>query len=67
MPLFGPPDVAWLAAHHNIKRLTKALNYRQDSGVRLRAVLALKEIGDAQAIDALVAALAHKLDDVPSE
>ena len=55
MPLFGPPDVAKLAANGDVKGLTKALGYQKDFMVRLTAVASLGKIG-APAIEPLIAA-----------
>lgn len=55
--LFGPPNVEKLAARRNVNGLVKALNYEKDVQVRCAAAEALGKIGDAHAVESLVAAL----------
>src|SRR5664280_1165637 len=57
MPLFGPPNVAKLTAKSNIEGLIKALRYQKDTTVPGAAADALGQIGDARAVDPLIAAL----------
>ena len=57
MGLFGPPDVAKLKAKGDVKGLIKALGYQKDWHVRQAAAEALGKIGDARAVEPLVAAL----------
>ena len=57
MPLFGPPNVDKLKAKRDVKGLSRALSYQKDDEVRRRAAKALGEIGDAQAVEPLTAAL----------
>jgi hypothetical protein len=61
MSLFGPPDVAKLKAHGDIKGLIKALGYgkeqdQKDVDLRLAAAQALGEIGTS-AVEPLIGAL----------
>jgi HEAT repeat protein len=58
MPLFGPPDIAKLRAKGDIKRLIKSLEEAKLPNVRKGAAAALGEIGDARAVEPLIAALA---------
>ena len=60
MGLFGPPNVEKLKAKRDVKGLIKALNYKKYSNIRWSAANALGQIGDAQAVEALVAALNDK-------
>ena len=55
--LFGPPNVQKLRAKGDVKGLIKALSYKKDSLVRQAAARALGQIGDAQAVEPLIAAL----------
>jgi len=57
MPLFGPPNVQKLKEKHNIEGLLKALGYEKNRDVREAAAKALGEIGDAQAVEPLIATL----------
>jgi HEAT repeat protein len=57
MPLFGPPNVEKLKVERDVKGLIKALRYVKDEKVRLAAAGALGDIGDARALDPLVAVL----------
>ena len=70
MPLFGPPNIEKLKAKGNIKGLIKALGYKKDAAIRQAAaqalmemgfgwsaVEALRKIGDARAVEPLIAAL----------
>ena len=54
--LFGPPNVEKLQAKGNVKGLIKALGYKKDEDVREAAAKALGEIGDARAVEPLIAA-----------
>jgi HEAT repeat protein len=61
MPLFGgPPNVGKLKAKRNIKGLINALGYKKDWGIRRDAAEALRQIGDARAVEPLIAALKDK-------
>jgi hypothetical protein len=51
------PDVQKLKANGDMRGLVKAMYYKGDSSVRMAAVLAIKEIGGATAIDHLADAL----------
>ncbi len=64
MPLFGPPNVEKMKAKKDIKGLIKALDYEKDLFVRLAAAEALGEIGDACAVEPLIAALKDKFWDL---
>lgn len=67
MSLFGmQPNVAKLEAKRDVMGLIKALNYVKDSYVRESAARALGNLGDAQAVDALVAVLVSDLKNVRS-
>ena len=57
MGFFGPPDVDKMKEKKNVKGLIKALGYPKDYQVRKFASEALGEIGDAQAVEQLIAAL----------
>src|SRR5450759_2332909 len=57
MPLFGPPNVEKLKAKRDVKGLIKALGYQKDPAVRRAAAEALGQIGDARAVEPLIAAL----------
>jgi len=67
MPLFGPPNVEKLKAKGNVKGLIKALRYEKGwkaKHVQQDAAEALGEIGDARAVEPLIATLNHWGDDV---
>ena len=55
--LFGPPDVDKLKAKRDVTSLIKALAYQKDSLVRWLAAEALGNLGDARAVEPLIAAL----------
>lgn len=55
--LFGPPDVAGLEAKQDVPRLIKALGHKKNTEVRRSAAAALGRTNDADAVEALVAAL----------
>ena len=55
--MFGPPNVQKLAAKRDVEGLIKALGYEKDSDVRREAVEALGLIGDARAVEPLIARL----------
>lgn len=59
MPLFGwsISDVEKMKAKRDVSGLIKALSYKKDAAVRVRAASSLGEIGDARAVDALTVAL----------
>jgi HEAT repeat protein len=57
MGLFGPPDVGKLKAKGDIGGLVKALTYAKDASIRCKAVLALKDIGNARVVEPLIGAL----------
>jgi FOG: HEAT repeat len=56
MPLFGSPDVAKLSAKGDVKKLIQALGFKESS-VRQAAAAALGQIGDARAVEPLIATL----------
>jgi len=66
MDLFGPPNIEHLKAKGDIPGLIKAMNYKKDSpdpkntAVRRAAAQALGEIGDARAVEPLIAALSEE-------
>jgi len=57
MPLFSPPNIEQMKAKRDITGLIKALGYQKDKSVRMSATMALGQIGDARAVDSLIAAL----------
>jgi HEAT repeat protein len=63
MPLFGPPNIDKLKAKRDVKGLIKALGYERAAvkdkaeGVRYYAARALGQIGDARAVEPLIAML----------
>ncbi|MDX9953560.1 MAG: HEAT repeat domain-containing protein [Anaerolineae bacterium] len=57
MPIFGPPDVDKLSNKRDVKGLIKALRYPKNEWVRCQAAIALGWIGDARAVEPLIAAL----------
>lgn len=57
MPFFGPPNIEKLEDRHNIKGLIKALSYKKNAEVRDEAAMALGRLGDAQAVEPLIATL----------
>lgn len=57
MPIFGPPDVDKLSDKRDVKGLTKAWRYPKSEWVRCQATIALGWIGDARAVEPLIAAL----------
>ena len=63
LPLFGPPNVDRLKARGDAPGLIKALEYQKLWRVRRDAAVALGQIGDAEAVEPLVAGLR---DDNPS-
>ena len=60
MPSLGPPDVARCKAKGDIAGLKKALTYTRDWRVRAAAAEALVETGAADALEALIEALADE-------
>jgi HEAT repeat protein len=64
MPLFGPPNVENLKAKGDVPALIKALGYEKDQAVRKAAAKALGQIGDARAIEPLIAALKGHIGEV---
>ena len=63
LPLFGPPNVDRLKARGDVPGLIKALEYQKLRRVRRDAAAALGQIGDAEAVQPLIAGLR---DDNPS-
>lgn len=57
MPLFGPPNIEKLKAKGDIKGLIKALHYKRNWHVRMRAAEALGDLGCKEAIGPLVECL----------
>ena len=57
MGLFGPPNVERMKNKRDVAGLIKALSYRKDDKVRQAAMVALGQIGDARAIESLIAML----------
>lgn len=64
MPLFRPPNPESLKTKGDVKGLIKALHYKKDWEVRIRAAEALGMIGDPRAIKPLTTALTDKNPDV---
>jgi len=60
MGIFGPPNVEKIKAKKDVNGLIKALGYQKDSLVQEDAAEALGEIGDARAIESLIAVLKDK-------
>lgn len=56
MPIFGLPNVARLNSRGCTKGLIKALAYQKDDGVLAEAAKVFGEIGDARAVEPLIAA-----------
>jgi len=76
---FGPPNVKKLTDKRNVKKLIKALNYQKDThnarpshtrlearSVRKAAADALGQIGDARAVEPLIAVVNDEIRDVPN-
>lgn len=57
MPLFGKPDVEKLKVRKDVNRLIKAL---RDDRVGDAAAVAIREVGDQQAVEPLISALHHQ-------
>ena len=57
MPLFTPSNVEELEAKRDVLGLIKALAYEEDWRVRQAAAHAFGQIGDARAVEPLIAAL----------
>jgi HEAT repeat protein len=57
MFLFGPPDVDRLKAKGDVKGLIKALGYERDRRIGAAAARALGQVGDARAVEPLIATL----------
>ena len=57
MFIFGPPNVEHMKQKRDVKGLISALGYVKDAEVRRSAAAALWEIGDARAVEPLIAAL----------
>ena len=57
MSIFGPPDVEKLEQKRDVDGLVKALSYRKDKAVRVRAGQALGRLKDARAVEPLMVAL----------
>jgi HEAT repeat protein len=53
----GKPDIEKMKAKGNIRGLIKALDYKNESKIRVRAAEALGQIADISAVDALIVAL----------
>jgi HEAT repeat protein len=64
MWIFGSPNVDKLKAKGDVEGLIKALGYQKDWRVREAAASALGEIGDARAMEPLIAALKDHDSDV---
>lgn len=60
MGLFGPPNIEKLKAKKDVQGLIKALSYPKDEVVRISAAQVLGELGDRQAINALIIMLEDK-------
>lgn len=57
MTLFGLPNIDKMKTKRDIKGLIKALSYKENQRVRAAAAGALGQIGDARAVEPLIAAL----------
>ena len=57
MSIFGPPDVERLEQKRDVDGLVKALGYRKDSTIRMRAGGALGRLKDVRAVEPLMVAL----------
>ncbi len=64
MSLFGPPNVEKMKGKRDVPGLIEALAYQKDATVRKDAAQALGEIGEADGVEPLIAALAERNDDV---
>ena len=64
MFLFGPPNIEKLEARRNVEKLIEALRYKKDSNVCRAAARALGNIGDARAVEPLIALLRDRDRDV---
>jgi HEAT repeat protein len=64
MPIFGPPNVEKIYARRDVHGLINALQYKKDLSIPQQAALALGQIGDAQAIPALILALEDYHDEI---
>ena len=63
MPLFGKPNVRKMKEEGDVKGLIKALSYTKDAYTCEFAVDALGQIGDPEAVEPLISALAGKVPD----
>lgn len=63
MGIFGSPNIDKLKEVRNISGLKEALNYKKGT-IRLKAVLALGELGDSRAVEALITALNNEGNEV---
>ena len=60
MGIFGPPDITKLQSKKNVKRLIKALNYKKDAIIRIRAAKALGEMKCVEAVPEIKNTLTDK-------
>ena len=60
IPLFGPPNIEKMKSRRDVQGLIKALDYEKDGFVRSQAAYALRELGNARAVEPLIAALKDK-------
>lgn len=63
MGIFGSPNIDKLKEMRNISGLEEALSYKEGT-IRLKAVLALGELGDSQAVESLITALNNEGNEV---
>lgn len=57
MALFGPPNIDSMKKKKDIQGLIKALEYKENFGIRKMAAFTLGELNDPRAIDPLIAGL----------
>ena len=57
MGLFGPPNIENLKAKGDVQGLIKALGYQKDPNIRQAAAVALGQLGDHNAVEALISTL----------
>lgn len=57
MSIFGPPNIEKLSSKKDVPGLIKALSYPNDEGVRASAARVLGELGNQQAVTALIISL----------
>jgi HEAT repeat protein len=63
MGIFGSPNIDKLKEMRNVSGLEEALSYKEGT-IRLKAVLALGELGDSRAVESLINALNNEGNEV---